>query len=226
MRISRVYLAAVAKKSKYYVVWVGAKPGVYSTWPEANAQVAGFPGARFKSFASATEAQAAFRTGGTSAVAKTATGTRTTYGARSAAAPQSVGPIVKPSLSVDAACSGNPGKMEYQGVNTETKEQLFHQAFPLGTNNIGEFLGLIHGLAYCKAKGLPDLPIYTDSKIAMGWIRKGKCKTTLPRGPKTATLYDLIDRGEAWLAANKWRNPVLKWETKIWGEIPADFGRK
>ncbi len=218
----------MAKKSKFYVVWVGAKPGVYRTWPEASAQVAGYPSARYKSFASLSEAEAAFRSGAAAAVAKTSPG-GAKRGPRSSSdggRGGSVGAIVKPSLSVDAACSGNPGKMEYQGVDTETKEQIFHQAFPLGTNNIGEFLGLIHGLAYCKAKDLPDLPIYTDSRIAMGWIRKGKCKTTLPRGPKTEKLYDLIDRGERWLSQNKWRNPVLKWETKVWGEIPADFGRK
>ncbi len=215
----------MAKKSKFYVVWVGARPGVYRTWPEANAQVAGFPGARYKSFASPGEAEAAFRSGAVAgaAAAKTSPNSATpaTHGPG-----RSTGTVIKPSLSVDAACSGNPGKMEYQGVDTGTKEQIFHQAFPLGTNNIGEFLGIIHGLAYCKAKDLATLPIYTDSRIAMGWVAKGRCKTTLPRGPKTDKLYELIDRGETWLAQNKWRNPILKWETKVWGEIPADFGRK
>ena len=199
------------------MVWVGAKPGVYATWPEANAQVAGYPGAKFKSFETRQQAEAAFRSGaGGETVARSR--------ARSTA-PRSSS-ILKPSLSVDAACSGNPGKMEYQGVDTETKQQIFHQVFELGTNNIGEFLGLVHGLSYCQAKGLTQLPIYTDSRIAMGWIAKKKCKTTLPRVAKTEKLYDLIGRGEAWLQQNRWTNPILKWETKIWGEIPADFGRK
>ena len=61
--------------------------------------------------------------------------------------------IIKESIAVDAACSGNPGNMEYRGVYTKTKEQIFHQGpFPQGTNNIGEFLALVHGLAFFKKR--------------------------------------------------------------------------
>lgn len=207
------------RKKKFYVVWKGAKPGVYDTWPEANAQVAGFPGAKFKSFPSKTAALHAFKIGPSAPTDERPKST-------SAELTPNNTNIIKPSLSVDAACSGNPGKMEYQGVSTATKERIFHQAFPLGTNNIGEFLALIHGIAFCKSEGLHDMPIYTDSKIAMGWIVKKKCKTTLPRNAETEKLYQLIDRGEAWLKTNTYKNPILKWETKKWGEIPADFGRK
>ena len=215
----------MAKKSKFYVVWAGAKPGVYTSWAEANAQVAGFPGARFKSFPTRAQAEAAFRGGGASQGGAPAPPRRPAAG-RAAAARAPAAAIVKPSLSVDAACSGNPGKMEYQGVDTETRDRFFHRAFALGTNNIGEFLGIVHGLAWLQAKGLHEVPIYTDSRIAMGWIAKKRCKTTLPRNPQTAELYGLIERGEAWLKGHTWRNPILKWETKRWGEIPADFGRK
>ncbi len=208
------------RKPKFYVVWKGAKPGVYNTWPEANAQVAGFPSAKFKSFPTRSAAEHAFKVGPSQA--SDSVGQKR----KKASTGGSSSGIIKPSLSVDAACSGNPGKMEYQGVSTATKERIFHQAFPLGTNNIGEFLALIHGIAFCKAEGLHDMPIYTDSKIAMGWLKKKKCKTTLPRNAKTETLYQLIDRGEVWLKENTFRNPILKWETKTWGEIPADFGRK
>jgi len=207
------------KKQKFYVVWKGAKPGVYATWPEANAQVAGFPGAKFKSFPTRAAALHALKIGPSQSP-------DTKPKSKSTSTSLSNSNIIKPSLSVDAACSGNPGKMEYQGVSTATKERIFHQAFPLGTNNIGEFLALIHGIAFCKSEGLHEMPIYTDSKIAMGWIKKKKCKTTLPRNDKTEQLYQLIDRGELWLKSNTFKNPILKWETKNWGEIPADFGRK
>lgn len=40
------------------------------------------------------------------------------------------------------------------------------------------------------------------------------------------SVFDLIERAEAWLNANTWQNPILKWDTENWGEIPADFGRK
>ncbi len=211
------------RKSKYYVVWSGAKPGVYATWPEANAQVAGFPGARYKSFPSKQQAEAAYAAGAPAANGKSMGASPRT--SRSPA-PAGSASIIRPSLSVDAACSGNPGKMEYQGVSTATGAQQFHRAYPVGTNNVGEFLGLVHGLAWCKANGLSDLPIYTDSRNAMGWIVKKKCKTTLPRDHRTEELWLTIERAEQWLNDYRWRNPILKWETKRWGEIPADFGRK
>jgi len=130
------------------------------------------------------------------------------------------------SIAVDAASSGNPGKMEYRGVVTKTKQVLFHMGpFPNGTNNIGEFLALVHGLAFLKSKK-SDLPIYTDSKIAMSWIRQKKCKTKLKPNSKNAELFELVKRAEVWLTKNTIHRSVLKWETKSWGEIPADFGRK
>ena len=97
--------------------------------------------------------------------------------------------------------------------------------FPNGTNNIGEFLALVHGLAFLKDKK-SDLPVYTDSKIAMSWIRQKKCKTKLNKNSKNEKLFELIKRAEVWLTKNNFNNPILKWETKSWGEIPADFGRK
>ena len=113
--------------------------------------------------------------------------------------------------------------MEYQGVTTVGKKQLFHRAFPLGTNNIGEFLALVHALAFLKAQDRPELPIYSDSQIAIGWVKKGKCKTTLARGTKTENLYEYIDKAEEWLKEHSVTNPIYKWNTKGWGEIPADF---
>jgi ribonuclease HI len=133
--------------------------------------------------------------------------------------------ILTPSISVDAACSGNPGVMEYQGVDTHTKEVLFHKKYPLGTNNIGEFLALVHGLAFLKKNG-SDIPIYSDSVNALLWIKTKKCKTTLVKNNKTTELFETIARAEEWLKNNTWKNQLIKWETENWGEIPADFGRK
>ena len=130
------------------------------------------------------------------------------------------------SLSVDAACSGNPGLMEYQGVYTKTGEVIFHQGpFKDGTNNIGEFLALVHGLAFLKQKNSP-IPIYTDSKTAMAWVRTKKTKSLLVRNENNAILFEMVARAEKWLVDNTFSTEILKWETEIWGEIPADFGRK
>ena len=195
---------------KFYVVWKGRKPGIYKTWPECQEQIVSFAGAQYKSFSSITAARQAFDMG-PEAVNKAS-------GAKSSM-------IMKPSLSVDAACSGNPGVMEYQGVNTETKEQVFHMKFEEGTNNIREFLGIVHGLAFLK-QHKSNLPIYSDSKIAIGWVQKKQCKTKLERNPRTEKLFETIQRAEQWLKENSYSNSILKWETKQWGEIPADFGRK
>jgi len=130
------------------------------------------------------------------------------------------------SLSVDAACSGNPGVMEYRGVYTATGQEIFRQGpFQQGTNNIGEFLALVHGLALLKQQN-STIPVYSDSVSAMAWVRNKKAKTTLEICPENQILFDLIARAEKWLRTNSYSNPVLKWETRIWGEIPADFGRK
>ncbi len=209
----------MAKKAKYYVVWKGRKPGVYIKWPDAQAQVSGFDGALFKSYPDYEQAQRAYEKGPSAYHTNAGGG-----GKKKGSIPRSQ--IIWQSLSVDAACSGNPGPMEYQGVDTKTKDQIFHVSFDIGTNNIGEFLGLVHGLALLQKQNLPNLPIYTDSATAMAWVRNKKVKTKLERNAKTEKLFSLIARGEAWLKANTYSNPILKWETPSWGEIPADFGRK
>jgi ribonuclease HI len=223
----------MAKAKKFYVVWLGHEPGVYTDWGKAKSQIDGYKGAKYKSFPSRAQAEAAYANSFHNYI-KAATGApkspsqhprpRPTSSRRGSA--PSTPTILSQSISVDAACSGNPGKMEYQGVTTSGKKQLFHRAFPLGTNNIGEFLALVHALAFLAGQDMPDLPIYSDSQIAIGWVKKGKCKTTLKRSPKTENLFEYIDRGEAWLKANKVTNPIYKWDTRGWGEIPADFGRK
>ena len=128
--------------------------------------------------------------------------------------------------AVDAACSGNPGKMEYQGIDLATGEQLFHFGPVHGTNNIGEFLAIVHALALLQQKGLTTKTIYSDSYNAILWVRKKHCKTTLERNAKTERLYQIIARAETWLRTHPYTNPIVKWETDKWGEVPADFGRK
>lgn len=208
-------------KKKFYVVWQGAKPGIYTSWKDCQGQIMAFPNAKYKSFGTEAEAKKAYYNGSAADYISTKkkAGTKTL----SAAARQS---IVWNSISVDAACAGNPGVMEYQGVHTKGKEQIFHQKFNLGTNNIGEFLALVHALAMFKRENNTTTPIYSDSKIAIGWVMKKKCKTKLERTIKTEALYEVIERAEIWLRKNSFTNPILKWETKRWGEIPADFGRK
>lgn len=211
---------AFMAKKKFYVVWVGVEPGIYETWAACQAQIKGFPGAKYKSFPSREAALIAYADG-YSNPASSATKNRS----KSSPNPFSKD-IIKASWSVDAACAGNPGIMEYQGVHTADGTRIFHQKFALGTNNIGEFLAIVHALALLKKLDDETMPIYTDSRIAAGWVARKKAKTTLVKNSKTRILHEMIARAEKWLQTNTYRNPIIKWETKKWGEIPADFGRK
>ena len=214
----------MAKSKKYYVVWEGNETGVFDSWAKCQAQIKGYPNAKYKSFKTKEAAEAAYQNGHAADFIGVDKKSKTTIKTISAEAREK---IVWNRIAVDAACSGNPGMMEYQGVDTKTGMQIFYQGpFRHGTNNIGEFLALVHALAHLKKEGQPDLPIYSDSRIAIGWVKKKKARTTVTKSAGNAHWYSLIQRAETWLQNNPITNPILKWETKKWGEIPADFGRK
>ena len=212
----------MSKKKKFYVVWNGRKTGVFTSWKVCKAQIDGFDGAQYKSFADLDAAEKA-----SEGKYDDYKGKNTKKPTLSSSEKAKYGSPILESISVDAACAGNPGKMEYRGVLTHNKQQIFIKGpFKRGTNNIGEFLALVHGIALLKSKNQHNLPIYSDSKIAMSWIRQKKCKTNLHFDASNKDLLELIKRAENWLKENTFKNPILKWETKAWGEIPADFGRK
>ena len=218
-------------KNKYYVVWKGRHPGVFDSWEACKQEIDGFAGALYKGFPDQASADTAY--------AKGFTGFDKI---KAEAKPNPMMATVKPltpAIAVDAACSGNPGKMEYQGVFVDfgttppTTTQLFKsKVFENGTNNIGEFLAIVHALAWMKQKRV-QYPLYSDSVNAQKWVREKQCKTKLQPNDKNASLFELVERAEKWLRENdQWMKennaliPVLKWKTEIWGEIPADFGRK
>ncbi|SDQ11842.1 ribonuclease H1 domain-containing protein [Flagellimonas zhangzhouensis] len=211
----------MAKKKKFYVVWQGKHPGIFESWADCKAQIEGYKGAQYKSFSTFADAKKAYN------------GNYSDYKGKSKGKSElsqeellKIGDPNYNSIAVDAASSGNPGKMEYRGVDTKSKKVLFHQGpFEKGTSNVGEFLALVHGLAFLKQKKSNRI-IYSDSRIAIGWVRKGKCGTKLEKSAKNEILFELIERAETWLKNNRYTTPIVKWETKAWGEIPADFGRK
>lgn len=133
---------------------------------------------------------------------------------------------MKHSIAVDGAWNTKTLDSEYRGVDVSSGKQLFLRGpFADGTNNIMEFLALVHALAYCKKHQL-TVPIYSDSVTAMKWVKDKHAKTKLEPTQRNNELFELIERAEKWLSENTYSNPVLKWETKLWGENPADFGRK
>jgi ribonuclease HI len=215
-------------KQKYYAVWKGRRTGVFSTWEACSAQVSGYPGAEYKSFDSLSAAESAFK------------GEYAAFKGKPASAGQWKMSLLKPeipSISVDAACAGVPGPVEWRGVETATGKQLFKAGpYPDGTNNVGEFLAIVRGLAWLTENQL-NWPLYSDSENAILWVRAKKCRTKMERTGRNAGLFELIAEAEAWLSehdfsgsstAGKAKQPfrVLKWDTEMWGENPADFGRK
>lgn len=224
------------KKSKYYVVWQGNTPGIYDNWDDCKAQVQGVAAAKYKSFESRQEAEAAYRRPYSEIlVSGKAEGVKLSQPRTPMVGVDENGmTIVRPgtvpgpeldSLAVDAACSGNPGVMEYQGVYVANRQQIFHYKAPVGTNNIGEFLAIVHGLSYLKKHGYKQI-LYSDSVNAINWVKRKECRSKLPLTPETYELWNYIRRAEAWLESNTYTTEIRKWDTDYWGEIPADFGRK
>ena len=208
-------------KNKFFVVWEGKEPGIYRSWEECKRQIHGYQGAIFKGFSTEAEAREAMVSPCWDYIGKNAKTKKPTQ--------EEIAQFGLPnfdSLSVDAACSGNPGAMEYRGVYSKTGQEVFRQGpFKDGTNNIGEFLALVHGLAFLKQKN-SDLPLYTDSKTALAWVKAKKTRTRLEKNDSNSILFELLIRAENWLQQNEYSTKIMKWETTVWGEIPADFGRK
>ncbi len=206
-------------KQKFYVVWQGVEPGIYKSWEECKAQVTGVADARYKSFDNLEDAEIAFNDSPWKYI-----GYKSTNQAKNRLSDTK---YLKESLAVDAACSGNPGAMEYRGVFVADGVEIFRIGpYEEGTNNIGEFLAIVHALALLKKSSKPTLPIYSDSINAIKWVARKKCNTKLKQSEKNRPIFDLIARAEKWLHENTYDNPIMKWETENWGEIPADFGRK
>ncbi|HAL65182.1 MAG: Uncharacterized protein XD81_0945 [Bacteroidetes bacterium 38_7] len=211
----------MGKKYKYYVIWEGTQPGIVDSWEECLKRVKGFPNAKYKGFYDEESAQRAFEQTPDKYFESNALFEEDQENEKSSSSE-----IIVPSICVDAACSGNPGILEYRGVDTSTRKQVFYQGpFKDGTNNIGEFLAIVHALALCEQKGL-NIPIYSDSLNAIQWIKNRKAKTKLIQNENNKYLFELIARAENWLQNNEWNNLLLKWDTEHWGENPADFGRK
>lgn len=217
--------------SKHYVVWVGKQSGVYETWKQCQEQVNGYPDAKYKSYESKAEAMSAFKEGWKSHWGKGKAPSKdkpqqSTFGSKKRPSEPAEQSIDYDSISVDVGTRGNPGPVEYKGVDTGTGDILFYVGpIPNGTNNLGEFIAVIHGLDYLKKQG-SSKTIYSDSRTALAWIRNKKIASTLTRDASTKQIWELADWALNWLKTNTYDNKIVKWNTEEWGEIKADFGRK
>ncbi len=208
-------------KPRFYTVWRGNETGVFDSWEACRQAVEGYHGALYKSFPTEEKAWEAFEGNHLDYIGKDKHQSRLSEEQLKA-----IGRPVTDSISVDAACNSTTGQMEYQGVDTLSGACFFRMGpFAGGSNNIGEFLAIVHALAWCKKHNIRR-PIYTDSHTDMTWVHNKKARTKVRPTPENHELFKLIQRAEEWLANNTWETPILKWETEAWGEIPADFGRK
>lgn len=208
-------------KQKYYVVWHGKETGIFDSWSACKKQIDGFPGAKYMSFPTKEQAEKAYAQDSNHFIGKDKKKPELT--------PLQIkqyGLPIQESIAVDGACNSRTGEAEYRGVWTHNAVEIFRMGpFADGTNNIMEFLAIVHALAYCKQNNL-SLPIYSDSRNALLWVSKKEVRTKQARTPNNVHLFNLIERAVNWLHQNEYPNQLLKWETKVWGEIPADFNRK
>ncbi len=206
------------------MVWVGNSPGIYDSWEECQLQTKGYPNAKYKAFDSQEAATLAYRGDPADHI-----GLIKSIASRKPAVVnyEAFPEINLDSIAVDAACSKNPGPVEYQGVDVRTGERLFHVG-PLegGSNNIGEYLAIVHALAWLDKGGNYTMPIYSDSRTAQAWVRRRGHASKIVPTAKNAKIFELLRRADLWLQTHEVRNPIIKWDTDRWGEIPADFGRK
>jgi len=199
---------------RYYVVWRGRKQGIFEDWESCKEAVEGFPGAQFMGFESREAAEQALQRPYAEVV-----------GERSRPHPVAAG-VPQEGYCVDAAYDTARKRLEYRCVRLYDRKEIFREGpFPDGSNNIGEFLAIVETLMLLQKTG--DMaPVYSDSEVALLWVKRRRCGTHLPRTADNAPIFERIARAETWLRENQIRNPLLKWETGRWGENPADFGRK
>ena len=232
-------------KQKWYVVWRGKQPGIYTTWADCEAQVKGAQASLYKAFSTPQEAEAAFAGNPYDYIGQRRDSA--VQPSDNAAGGPSGGPagcpppppayrhdtvlplppaVTADAWAVDAACAHNPGPMEYRGIDLRTGAVVFHFGPIYGTNNIGEFLAIVHAMALMTQRG-ERRTIYSDSVNAMSWVKQRCCKSKLAQNARSQQAWQLIERAVAWLQSHDVKPfPLRKWETHLWGEIPADFGRK
>lgn len=208
-------------KKGFYVVWKGRKPGIYKTWEDCSEQVFKFEDGKYKKFDTYEDAVFAFHHPEQFLIAqKSFKNTQSSYQKNIIATPSE-------GICVDGAYSSATKIGEYQGIDLKNNQQVFHRGdFEESSNNLMEFLAIVHALAFCKQNNLPTLPIYSDSRTAIQWVKNKRTASTIPRSENNKRTFHFIDKAIIWLQQNDFSNPILKWETEQWGENPADFGRK
>lgn len=209
---------------KYYVVLQGHRPGIYTSREDCKYQVEKYTGAIYKSFLDKESA----------AFARQEQSFWHKWKSSREYLRSLMGEEFEYAICTDAACPSNPGPVEYRGVRVATGEEIFsYGPYAWWSVNIAEFLAIVEGMKKCKDWTLQSkswkIIIYSDSKIAISRIQKGKINTTIPPDSINTLLFIKVYAAEQRLHANPiWSQDVIlkQWPTAQRGQIPADFGRK
>ena len=206
-------------KNKFYVIWKWKNIWIFNSWEECKKNVIWFSDAKYKSFSHKKDAEIALKEWWEKYYKD--------KDKKHSVINDFDIPYFSNGIAVDAACSGNPWEMEYRWIELKTWIEIFHESFMIWTNNIWEFLAIVHWLKYLWND---NRVVYSDSKIAISRVNQWKCKTLL--NSKKNLKYDFselfiaIESAESRIKENGIKHNILKWDTEKRWEIPADFWRK
>ena len=196
-------------KQKFYVVWEGVTPGVYTSWTDCQLQIKGYEGAKYKSFDTREEAERALATSPYAYIGKNAK--KKSEKVSSETLPACV---IDNSLAVDAACSGNPGPGGWGAVlRYGAHERELSGGEAQTTNNRMELTAVIEALRLLKEPC--EVELYSDSKyvidaLSKGWVYGWQKKGWIKSDKKPALNVDLWERLLPLIAAHDVRYHWVK----------------
>lgn len=142
-------------------------------------------------------------------------------------------------IAVDASMRGGKtgasnGVIEWRVVDLVTGHEIHRSnIYPQGTISLAELLAIYDGLKFFMDANLhnEEFPfLYTDSKVAYEWANGRPIKSSLPVNEATGPLWSMVWSDQGWAELPEVRDVIKDklrmWNTKEWGENPADLGYK
>ena len=191
------------KKKNFYSVARGRNTGIFSAWfgpGNAESQIKGFEGARYKGFPTIEDARAWLKSmeSGSGSSSGKSSARKKSAAADSSAFHEPVPEAGTVLMYTDGGCSYNPGPGGYGVVILRGGQRLeLSGGFRLTTNNRMELAACIEGL---KALETPSkVTVISDSRYLVdaatkGWARKWQKNGWMRTKTDTAENYDLWEQ--------------------------------
>lgn len=162
-------------KKKFYAVASGKNPGIYTTWPDAEAQVKGYGGAKYKGFSTRAQAEAW--------MADPQWGKKKTQQPKQNEAIAQHMPVAgRTEIYTDGGAINNPGPGGYGVVILEKGESReLTGGYLHTTNNRMELMACVKGIEALSSRTEP-VALFSDSKYVVNGISKGWAKGWRKRG--------------------------------------------